>query len=110
MKTTPVTLLVLLATVLMLAGCDAISGKPSILGTWEADDSPGSTLEFRTDGTAMMTQDGVASPTLDYAVDESTSPITLTIDGEAGSMAFADRDHVTITDPHGDALSFHRLK
>lgn len=110
MKAQPVTLLVLLATVLMLAGCDAISGKPSILGTWEADDSPGSTIEFRSDGTVMMTQDGMASPTLDYAVDESTSPITLNIDGEAGSMEFADQDHVTITDPDGETLSFHRLK
>ena len=110
MKAQPLTLLVLLATVLMLTGCDAISGKPSILGTWEADDSPGSTIEFRSDGTVMMTQDGMASPTLDYAVDESTSPITLNIDGEAGSMDFADQDHVTITDPDGETLSFHRLK
>ena len=110
MKAQPVTLLVLLATVLMLGGCDAISGKPGILGTWEADDSPGSTIEFRTDGTVMMTQDGKASPTLDYAVDESTSPITLTIDGKAGSMECADQDHVTFTNPDGETHSFHRLK
>ena len=105
MNEKPASLLCLLATMLLLAGCDVITGKPSILGTWEADDHPGSTLEFRTDGTVIMTQNGVPSPTLDYAVDESTSPITLTIDGEAGSVVFADQDHVSITDHHGTARS-----
>jgi hypothetical protein len=109
MKVKAATLLALLATVLMLAGCDAIAGKPSILGSWEADDTPGYTLEFRSDGTVMMTQDGATSQTLDFAVDQSTSPITLNIDGETGSAVFTDEDHLTITDSHG-ALSLHRLK
>ena len=110
MKAKIATLLVLLASVLVLAGCDAIAGKPSILGSWEDDQSPGSVLDFRADGTVIMTQNGTPSPTLDYAVDQSTSPFTLTIDGEDGTAVFADQDHVTITDHQGSARSFHRVR
>jgi len=101
-------LLILLATMLCLAGCDAIRGKPTILGTWEADDSPGSTFTFRSDGTVIMNQDGEALPARDYAVDESTTPITLVIDGKQGTALFTDQDQVTITDHQGAPRSFHR--
>ncbi len=104
----PALLLILLAAMLCLAGCDAITGKPTILGTWEADDSPGYTFTFRSDGTVVMTQDGEDLPARDYAVDESTTPITLTIDGKLGTALFADQDHVTITDHQGSPRSFHR--
>ena len=107
---------------LCLAGCDAITGKPTILGTWEADDRPGYTLDFRSDGTVVLTRDGEDITTVDYAisfqfddplrVDEVSgiNLITLTIDGEAGTVVFADQEHITITDSHGDARIFHRLK
>ncbi len=104
----PALLLILLAAMLCLAGCDAITGKPTLLGTWEADDSPGYTFTFRSDGTVVMTQDGEDLPARDYAVDESTTPITLTIDGKLGTALFADQDHVTITDHQGSPRSFHR--
>ena len=110
MDVKPAAILILLATLLCLAGCDMITGTPGIQGTWEADDRPGYTLNFRSDGTVLLTRDGEDIITVDYAVDESTSPITLTIDGEAGTVVFADQDHITITDPDGDAISFHRLK
>ena len=106
----PTTLLVLLASLFCLTGCDLITGKPSLLGTWEADDSPGYTLTFRADGTIVLTNAGEDFPTVDYAVDHGTTPASLIIDGEAGTVVFADQDHLTITDPHGDELSFHRIK
>jgi len=122
MDVKPAAILILLATLLCLAGCDMIAGTPGIQGTWEADDRPGYTLDFRSDGTVVLTRDGEDITTVDYAVsfqfddplrvDEVSgiNLITLTIDGEAGTVVFADQDHITITDPDGDAISFHRLK
>ena len=108
MAVKPVPVLIILVTLLCLAGCDLIAGKPGILGTWEADDSPGYIFTFRADGTVVMIQDGQELPARDFAMDNSTTPITLTIDGKQGTALFTDLDHVTITDHQGDARSFHR--
>jgi hypothetical protein len=106
----PVSITIFLAVSLCLAGCDLISGTHLILGRWEVDDKPGQIIEFRSDGTAVLQQEGQEDTVQDFSIDYEKQPILLTIDGSQGTAEFTDNDHVTITDPAGDPLSFHRVK
>jgi hypothetical protein len=106
----PVSITIFLAVSLCLAGCDLISGTPRILGRWEVDDKPGQIIEFRSDGTVVIKQDDQQETVVDYFIDYDKQPILLTIDEDQETVEFTDRDHVTLTDPLGAKLNFHRIK
>ena len=106
----PVALTLATAFALALAGCDQFSGgQPSIIGSWRPVTPDAiQSVTFSADGTVVVKQAGEDSTPLDFALDTSTSPATLIIDGKQGTIRFFDNEgEIEITDDSGIAL---RLK